>query len=254
MPTSSSSSILLYGYVPTGQTPGLFKHLLRPVSFSLVVNDFGIKYVGKEHADHLLQCLDKEYPLTIDWEGKIFCGIHLKWDYDERTVELSMPNYVKNALTRFKHPPPRLPQHSPHKWTPPKYGQKQQFATSTDHPPLTPAQRKHVQEVVGVFLQEAETGAGFINAKDAVPIRTTLAELGHPQGPTPLQFDNKCATGIINDTVTQRRSKAMDMRFYWLRDRRRRQKQFHVARILATITPASITPPSITRKCDQSTF
>lgn len=88
--------LVIDGYVPTGQTPGLFKHLLRPVSFSLVVNDFGIKYVGKEHADHLLQCLEKEYPLTIDWEGKIFCGIHLKWDYDERTVELSMPtNYDK---------------------------------------------------------------------------------------------------------------------------------------------------------------
>jgi hypothetical protein len=27
--------------------------------------------------------------------------------------------------------------------------------------------------------------------------------------------------GIINDTVKQRRSKAMDMRFYWVRDRTR---------------------------------
>ena len=51
--------------------------------------------------------------------------------------------------------------------------------------------------------------------------------MGHPQGPTPIQFDNKCATGILTDTVVQRRSKAMDMRFYWLRDRVR-QQQFHV--------------------------
>ena len=76
-------------------------------------------------------------------------------------------------------------------------------------------------------VQESETGSGFINAKDDIPMHTTLHEMGHPQGPTPIQFDNKCATGILTDTVVQRRSKAMDMRFYWLRDRVR-QHQFHV--------------------------
>ena len=75
--------------------------------------------------------------------------------------------------------------------------------------------------------QEAETAAGFLTAKELVPVRQTLIEMGHPQGPTPLQFDNKCATGIMNDTVRQKRSKAMDMRHYWLRDRVR-QNQFHV--------------------------
>ena len=49
--------------------------------------------------------------------------------------------------------------------------------------------------------QETETGAGFLTAKDLVPIRTTLKELGHSQGSTHLQFNNKCATGIINDNV-----------------------------------------------------
>jgi len=47
------------------------------------------------------------------------------------------------------------------------------------------------------------------------------------QGPTPLQFDNKCAVGILTNTVVQRRSKAMGMRFYWLRDRAR-LLQFHI--------------------------
>jgi hypothetical protein len=84
-----------------------------------------------------------------------------------------------------------------------------------------------VIDAVMSSVQESETGSGFINAKDAVPMRTTLHEMGHPQGPTPIQFDNKCATGILTDNVVQRRSKAMDMRFYWLRDRVR-QQQFHV--------------------------
>ena len=34
-----------------------------------------------------------------------------------------------------------------------------------------------------------------------------------------MHTDNACASGIINDTVKQRRSKAMDMRFYWIKDR-----------------------------------
>jgi hypothetical protein len=66
---------------------------------------------------------------------------------------------------------------------------------------------------------EAELGALFYNAKDAAWLRTTLSEMGHPQPPTPIQTDNMCAAGIANDTVKQRRSKAIDMRFYWLRDR-----------------------------------
>jgi hypothetical protein len=66
---------------------------------------------------------------------------------------------------------------------------------------------------------EAELGALFYNAKDAAWLRTTLIEMGHPQPPTPIQTDNLCAAGIANGTVKQRRSKAIDMRFYWLRDR-----------------------------------
>lgn len=66
---------------------------------------------------------------------------------------------------------------------------------------------------------ETEFAGLFYNGKDAVPIRVTLEELGWQQGPTPIKTDNSTASGIANDTVTQRRSKAMDMRFYWIRDR-----------------------------------
>jgi hypothetical protein len=66
---------------------------------------------------------------------------------------------------------------------------------------------------------EAELGALFDNMKDGTPLRVTLAELGHPQDATRVNTDNACASGIANDTVKQRRSKAIDMRFYWVRDR-----------------------------------
>ena len=60
---------------------------------------------------------------------------------------------------------------------------------------------------------EAEVGALYMNAQLALPMRITLEELGHPQPPTPIKTDNTAANGIINGTVKQQRSKAIDMRF-----------------------------------------
>ncbi len=66
---------------------------------------------------------------------------------------------------------------------------------------------------------EAEIGALYINSQTAEVFRTTLIEMGHPQPPTPVQTDNSTAYGIVNLSIRQRRSRAMDMRFYWVRDR-----------------------------------
>ena len=43
-----------HGYPQSQTTPGLWKHDTRHISFSLVNNNFGVKYVGKENAQHLL--------------------------------------------------------------------------------------------------------------------------------------------------------------------------------------------------------
>ena len=53
----------------------------------------------------------------------------------------------------------------------------------------------------------------------AAPVRAALEELGWPQPSTPMKTDSTTASGIINGTVRQQRSKAIDMRFYWLKDR-----------------------------------
>jgi hypothetical protein len=74
---------------------------------------------------------------------------------------------------------------------------------------------------------EAEIGAVFINANEGAVLRTTLEELGHNQPPTPMETDNTTATGYINCTIKQKRTKAMDMRFYWIKDRAR-QGQFKI--------------------------
>ena len=55
-----------YGYYEVPHTPGLWKHVYRPVQFTLVVDDFGIKYVGREHAEHLINALKNDYDLSTD--------------------------------------------------------------------------------------------------------------------------------------------------------------------------------------------
>ena len=66
---------------------------------------------------------------------------------------------------------------------------------------------------------EAKLAALYIMAREAVYMRIILEELGHEQPPTPLQTDNSMADGVINGKITPKRTKAMDMRFHWLRDR-----------------------------------
>jgi len=66
---------------------------------------------------------------------------------------------------------------------------------------------------------KAELATVFHNAKAACPLRTALLEMGHPQPPTPIVTDNTTAVGIANDTIKQKHSRAMDLRFYWIKDR-----------------------------------
>jgi hypothetical protein len=74
---------------------------------------------------------------------------------------------------------------------------------------------------VAASAAEAGIGSLFLNAQDAVPIRTALEEMGHkqPQSGTPIETDNSTAHGILHATVRMKRSKAFDMRYHWLQDR-----------------------------------
>ena len=326
------------GYEPMPLTAGLWRHKSRPIVFSLVVDDFGIKFVNQCDVDHLLSALRQHYECKVDGDGSQYCGLHLTWDYTARTCDVSLPGYVDRALQRFTHPVPSRPEDAPHQWHRPDYGAKIHFATADDtSPALPPTDKKLIQEVIGIFLfyaravdltmlpalgslaaqqsaptkktfqaltqflnyaashpdavirfrasdmlltvesdcsylsepkarsrwagfhflgerntttlvsrpngpvhvpcqilkevvssaAEGELAAVFHNAKESCPIRICLEELGHPQPPTPIITDNTTAAGIANDTVKQKRSKAIDMRFYWIRDRIR-QKQFTV--------------------------
>jgi hypothetical protein len=332
-----------YGYVPCPiSTPGLWKDLNIDLMFTLVVDDFGVRYTNKADVDRFLKILQKEYKCSTDWDGSRYIGLTLDWDYEARTLDISMPGYIERALMRFEHSRPRKPEFSPHAWNASTYGSRQQFVTTVTSPLLDAKDTKRVQAVLGTLLyyaraidctlipaigsiateqshateltlqgitkllnhvatypdasirfhasgmqvyvesdasylsetkarsrfagyhylsdkledptkppanqpplngpinvpckilkevlssaSEAEMAGLFHNGKEAVPERITLEELGHPQPPTPIVTDNCTASGIANDSVKQKRSKAMDMRFYWIRDRVR-QGQFIV--------------------------
>ena len=325
--------LLKAGYRQSKVTPGYWKHDWRPISFTLVVDDFGVKYINETDVNHLIQALKQDYEIEEDWEGTRYLGITLDWDYKKREVHLSMPGYVERALARFGHLIPKIPQHQPHKHTVPTYGATIQYAKDRDVTNLLLKEdKKYIQQVLGTFLYygravdstmltalssiastqaepteetmeniklfldyaashqdailtyqasdmvlivhsdasylsepkarsragghffmssdvanphnngavlniaqlikavmssaaEAELGALYINAREAVPMRQLLTEMGHTQPSTPIQTDNSTACGVVNSNIQPRRTKAMDMRFHWLRDREA-QSQF----------------------------
>jgi hypothetical protein len=323
-----------FGCYPANQTPGLWRHKTRPITFSLVVDDFGVKYVGRCHAEHLVAALEALYPVTTDWKSQLYCGLTLHWDYVARIVDLSMPGYIPATLHKFQHPAPLRPQHLPHHWHRPNYGVPTQLTPPADESkPLPPGGIQRLQQIIGTLLYyagamdptllvalgtlgsaqakgteataaatvhllnyctmnpdaclcykasdmvlyihsdasylsepkarsrsgrhfflsdrpadldqppikaptpngplhtssvilrnvmasaaKAKVGALFVTAQEGTVLRTTLIELDHPQSPTPLQSDNSTATGIVNASICQRQSKAIDMRFCWVRD------------------------------------
>ncbi len=332
-----------YGYLPCPITPGLWKDHNSDLMFTLVVDDFGVRYTSRKDVDKLVSTLQNKYKCSSDWEGDRYIGLTLNWDYDQRTCDISMPGYVKRPLQRFigwvRIRPELHPEHSPHAWTEPIYGWRQQYEATVVSELLDLENKTCVQEVLGTLLYyaravdntmltsigeiatqqasatnftlraitqllnyaatnpeatirfhasdmilyvesdasylsvskarsraagfhylsdkvdnpskqqppmngpvnilckilknvlssaaEAELAGLFLNGKEAVPERITLEELGHPQPPTPMVTDNSTAMGIANDSVKQKRSKSMDMRFYWIRDRVR-QGHFQV--------------------------
>ncbi|MBM4179865.1 MAG: hypothetical protein FJ211_11150, partial [Ignavibacteria bacterium] len=316
-----------HGYYQCATTPGLWRHKWRPIIFVLVVDDFGIQYVGREHANHLLHALQQHYEVTSDWDGSKFVGINIKWDYSIRKCHLSMNGYIDDLLIKYNHPRPHKPQHAPHKHRPIVYGAKEHLLPEDDTSPLLDTEGiKRIQGIVGsllyyaravdnkllatlstissqqakatqntanavsqlldyvatypsdgityraskmilaahsdasfltepgsrsragahIFLSEhdaiprpngpvltlshvirfvmasaaeAELAALYHTAREMIPLRNALDEMGWPQPKSPIQTDNSTATGFANDTIIQRRIKMIWMRLHWLRCR-----------------------------------
>ena len=321
------SRLVTEGFYEAASTPGLWRHKWRPLQFCLIVDDFGVEYVGIEHFNYLLNLLKKFHGVQFNMAGDKLAGISIQWDYPGKRCRLSMPGYIDNLLLKFKHPRPTKPRLSPYACIPISYGAKTQLTPEVDTSALLDDKRKlRIQEIVGSLLYyaravdnkllvalsaiaarqsqatvatelavallldyvatypndgivyrasdmilcahadagflnesqsrsragahiylsendafprfngavlsiaqiikfvmasaaESELAALFITAHEMIPHRQTLIDMGWPQPKSPIQTDNSTASGVVNNTIVPRRSKMMDMRFWWLRCR-----------------------------------
>jgi hypothetical protein len=135
----------------------LWLHKTRPIAFTLVVDDFAVKYVGKYNAHHLHTALLHYSEITTDWGGTAYSGMTLKWDFQNHTCDISMPGYVTNDLNKFQHDSPKHPQHTPSKYVMPIYGAKNHYATRDEIPLLYAKQCTNIQNITGSVVYYAMT-------------------------------------------------------------------------------------------------
>jgi hypothetical protein len=123
------------------------------VCFTLVVDNFAIKYTKKEDAQHLIDALEKDYTISTNWDATKYIGLTIDWDYTKRKVYIHMTGYLAKEVKRFKHPTLVKQQNSPHPHVAPNYGAKVQYSPEDDgSPPLNKEDTKHIQVVGGTLL------------------------------------------------------------------------------------------------------
>jgi hypothetical protein len=147
------SHLATHGYIQCVNTPCLFVHTSNGVAFTLVVDDFLIKYKDRSSAEHLLSALRELYVITTDFSDRQkYVGITLYHNKTKHYIDMSIPGYVKKALQRFKRPNIKGAD-SPIIYIPPKYGKfQQEVHPDVPSESLTDAELKEMQEIVGVFL------------------------------------------------------------------------------------------------------
>jgi hypothetical protein len=145
--------LVKHGYAPIPNTTCLWTHTTRPITFTLVVNDFGVKYIGKENAEHFKTALKENHTVSTDWKGALYCGISLDWDYKQRTVQNSMPNYIQQAIYNLQHATTTRPQPTPYPWRSSTYGTKIELTLPPDNTPLVDKKQiTRTQQVLGTQL------------------------------------------------------------------------------------------------------
>ena len=317
-----------YGFQESTNTPCLYKHATRSIQFMLVVDDFGIKYTEIEDLDYLISALRAKYRITIDPEGRKYLGISINNDKASRTLSISMPAYINDALQRFGVTKAEYDTDSPEAYERPNYGAKVQYTSPDTSEPISGPRIKRIQQIIGVLLYyarsvdetmlctlnrlasrqatptvdlesavdrllqyaatwpnagityrpsdmllyihsdgshlsetrsrsraggfyylgkrhdegfstangpigslstiiptvtasaaETEYASLFVNGQKGTMVQKILFDIGYPQSKTKITCDNLCAVGIATDTVKQKRSKAIDMRYNWIKDR-----------------------------------
>jgi hypothetical protein len=85
-------------------------------------------YVGHEHIEHISGILKEHYKCSQDWSDTCYLGMTINWDYINKSVYVSMLDYVPEALICFQHTPMAKPQHQPYPHIKPVYGATKKYA------------------------------------------------------------------------------------------------------------------------------
>jgi hypothetical protein len=145
-----------FGYYKCVNIPGLWYHKMRPITFTLVVDDFGVKYVDKANVKHLIAIIKMLYMFTKDWTGDLYCGIKLGWDYEKRTIDILMPGYIQKKLQEYEHIHPKKQQHWLYSPEPKQFGSKAQWPLPGNNSKLLDEHgKKRIQKIVGSILYHA---------------------------------------------------------------------------------------------------
>jgi hypothetical protein len=165
------------GFYEAASTPGLWCHKWRPLQFCLIVDKFGIKYVGLEHFNYLLGILKKFHGVQYNMAGTKFAGMDIEWNYAALRCRISMQGYVSTLLLKFKHPHPTTPWLSPYKCLHIAYGAKLHITPDPDSLELLDASLKcHVQEILRSLLYYARAvNNKLLNTLSAIAARQAKA-------------------------------------------------------------------------------
>jgi hypothetical protein len=176
------------GYSVCPNTTCLFKHIDSNTWFTLVVDDFGVSYESIADAQRLIDVLEQVYPMKVDWSGSSYLGLTIAdtGSGTDRTMSISMPSYVPNALRRFGVTLQR-PVMSPEKYSAlPHYDPASRYTVDDMSPLLTDDKKKLCQQIIGVMAYYARiidgTMLGAVNrlaSKQATATQETLDACYH---------------------------------------------------------------------------
>ena len=127
-----------FGYAPTKQAPGMWKHSTNSIIFTLIVDDFGIKHTTMKDVTRLIQALRHKHSITTNLKVELYSGVYIQWYYVRRTVILSIPGYVKKVLLKHHHPEPARARHAPRQPEPITCGPHQPSTALDTNDPLLP--------------------------------------------------------------------------------------------------------------------
>lgn len=146
-----------HDYYQDDNVPCLFHHKTRNIHFTLVVDDFGIKYFRKQDVDHLHTVLTKLYPVKVDYNATEYLGFKINFNDAKRTVTLSMPGYVSKLLERHADIIPQRARSTPEDYQPVNYGNpdNQKDPLPENSPLLTAKDIKRLQSIIGSLLYYA---------------------------------------------------------------------------------------------------